>query len=553
MNDIAYIIPAYNPSDSLLQTVSELSVLCRCPIIVVNDGSSLNHNEIFNSIKGLENITVLAHAVNLGKGAALKTGLNHAYCEFSNIVGVVTVDADGQHLVNDAIKVKETLECNSNSLVLGTRTFEKSVPLRSKIGNTLTCKLFSFLVGRKLNDTQTGLRGIPRSMIPELLKVESNGYEFELDMLLLCKYGDREIIQKSIETVYLDENKSSHFNPLVDSLKIYFVLFRFGLVSLFTALIDYTIFYISYHLWSWLLVSQIAARAVAMVFNYTAVKRSVFYSQRKNSDTFPKYLLLVIISGILSYNLIQAITLRFGIPVIIAKATAEFIIFLANFAVQRDLIFTRRGEINNQTDWDSYYKKPYKTASVTRRFMLARLLSLINNFTPNTHNLKIAELGGANSCFVDDLIRQLPITEYHIYDNNDYGLKLLSDKFKNDHKVVVHNSNILNVHENRHYDVVYSVGLIEHFDSISTAEAIKAHFKLLRQGGILIITFPTPTFIYNITRKVSELLGLWIFHDERPLRGEEVMKTALTYGELLHNEILWRQVLTQQIMVFKLK
>lgn len=551
MNHISFVIPAYNPSNQLLQIVNQLSDTCGCRIIVINDGSSSDHQKIFYSLKKLENVTVLSHAVNLGKGAALKTGLNYAYCEFPDSIGMVTVDADGQHLVKDAIKVSKTLIENCHSLVLGARTFQNNIPLKSRIGNTLTVRIFSFLVGKKLNDTQTGLRGIPRGMVPSLLKVESNGYEFELDMLLLCKYENREIVENPIDTIYIDNNKSSHFNPLVDSLKIYFVLFRFGFVSLITTLIDYTVFFLSYYIWNQLLFSQIISRAFAMIFNYTAVKNSVFYSQRRISDTFPKYLLLVIVSGAISYNLIKVIASRYGIPVIFAKATAESVIFIANFAVQRDLIFTRREEIKQQTDWDSYYKKPYRTAGITRRFMLARLLFLVRKFVPPAPNFIIGEIGGANSCFIDGIIDNLPIKEYHVVDNNAYGLELLLNNNSYRSKVIVHNSDILNMQENNKYDVVFSVGLIEHFDTNGTAAAIEAHFNQLKRGGILIITFPTPTLLYKISRKISEILGLWIFYDERPLHVEEVFKTAKVYGDLLYKEILWRQVFTQQIMVFK--
>ena len=80
--------------------------------------------------------------------------------------------------------------------------------------------------GLSLRDTQTGLRGVPRALFEGLLNLRTHGYDFELDMLLLVKRSNIEIIEIPIETVYLEDNNSSHFNPLLDSLKIYMVFYK---------------------------------------------------------------------------------------------------------------------------------------------------------------------------------------------------------------------------------------------------------------------------------------------------------------------------------------
>ena len=252
---------------------------------------------------------------------------------------MVVVDADGQHLPVDAVRVARTLEMHPESLVMGVRAFDGSVPLRSRFGNAFTRTVFRLLTGKKLSDTQSGLRGIPKSMIPMLLKLSASGYEFELDMLLACKYTGRSIIEEPIRTVYLEGNQSSHFNPIIDSMKIYFVLFRFTLASLLSAAIDYTVFIIVFNLSASIPASQAAARTVSMGFNYSAVKRAVFYSGQKTATTFPKYLALVCVSGLVSYLLIEGLVLFLPVPVIVAKILAESVVFLANFAIQRDFIF----------------------------------------------------------------------------------------------------------------------------------------------------------------------------------------------------------------------
>jgi glycosyltransferase involved in cell wall biosynthesis len=338
---VTALIPAYNPSKELLSLVKELSGSDFSAIVVVNDGCNRECDSIFAEVEKVDKVILLRHAVNLGKGAALKTGLNHAYCYFADHIGVVTIDADGQHLIEDALKVAEELKKHPESLIMGVRGFDKNVPWRSKFGNNITKYLFRLLIGQKLTDTQSGLRGIPISFIRSLLKIGANGYEFELDMLLACKYTGRQIIEQPITTVYIDQNRSSHFNPLIDSMRIYFVLFRFTLAAIFSALIDNTVFILIYGFSSNILTSQVSGRAVSMIFNYSAVKKVVFYSDVKHGKTFPKYLSLVIISGFVSYLLIKGITMFSLLSVVPAKLVAESIVFLANFAIQRDFIFAQ--------------------------------------------------------------------------------------------------------------------------------------------------------------------------------------------------------------------
>lgn len=342
MEKIAALIPAYNPSADLVALVRNLAVDFAA-VVVVNDGSAKECEPIFLELGRIERVTLLRHGINLGKGAALKTGLNHIYCYFGDVIGAVTIDADGQHLKEDALKVAALLKENPEALIMGVRCFGNEVPLRSRLGNVLTKLLFRYLIGQELTDTQSGLRGIPFSFIPVLLGIGANGYEFELDMLLACKYGARRIVEQPISTVYLEDNRSSHFNPFIDSMKIYFVLLRFTFASLFSAVIDNIVFILIYGLSSSILSSQAGARAISMIFNYSAVRKAVFYSKLEHSRTFPKYLSLVVISGFVSYLLIKVITLWSPLPVVAAKVCAESLVFFVNFAIQRDFIFSRSG------------------------------------------------------------------------------------------------------------------------------------------------------------------------------------------------------------------
>ena len=340
--NIAILIPAYNPSEELASFVERLASANVRAVIVVNDGSGHGCGPTFQKLRRTGRAVLLEHAANLGKGAALKTGLHYACSNFDGLIGVVTADADGQHLVEDVLKVARWLESRPESLVIGTRTFESDVPLRSIIGNSCTKVLFRLLTGKRVSDTQSGLRGIPMQFVPKLLGIEANGYEFELEMLLAAKHGNRSIVEQEVRTVYIDGNRSSHFNVLRDSMKIYFVLFRFMLASLMTAAVDYTVFMIAFSIASNIFLSLYLARAIALAINYTAVKNLVFFSDQKHRVVFPRYVCLVIVNGLIAYAMINFLVASFAIKVVVAKIISELIIYFANFAIQRDFIFSSR-------------------------------------------------------------------------------------------------------------------------------------------------------------------------------------------------------------------
>lgn len=336
MQSVALIIPAYNPTDALIKLVEQVSQDFP-KIIVVDDGSNAVSKEIFRKLRG---IVLVEHIVNLGKGAALKTGMNAALTRWPDLVGVVTADADGQHLRSDIVCVAGKLIDNPKNLILGSRALKSNVPLRSFIGNRLTAVIFRILVGTWLTDTQSGLRGIPRDLCKILLRIKSNSYEFELDMLIYVHRWNWGILPVPIQTVYLDENKSSHFNPLLDSARIYFVFIRFLSSSLLTGIVDYVVFVSSFFATQNILLSTAYARGAGTLVNFSINKNIVFRSKGALIPTFIKYLLLVIVLGGASYALIQILIEYFGMSVLASKLTAEIVLYLANFAIQRDFIFT---------------------------------------------------------------------------------------------------------------------------------------------------------------------------------------------------------------------
>ncbi len=157
------------------------------------------------------------------------------------------------------------------------------------------------------------------------------------------KHRNRPIVEESIRTIYLADPSASHFSPLLDSLRISFVLLRFTLLSLATAALDNLVFWSLHMAGAGLLPSQAGARLAATLFNYPAARRSVFLSRESHRKLLPRYLLLVAASGTVAYHLIRVLHSSLGMRVMWAKLLAETALFILNFLIQRDFVFTRPG------------------------------------------------------------------------------------------------------------------------------------------------------------------------------------------------------------------
>lgn len=350
---IVVLIPAYKPGEALVKLARQL-VAMGFMVVVINDGSGMEFNYYFNMLP--TEALVLNHTVNRGKGRALKTGLEYIHRHFPSIEGVVTADADGQHVLEDIMKVSDELERHNGSLILGSRRFDGKVPLRSRLGNLLTRWIFAASTGKMLTDTQTGLRGIPYRMIPEMAQVEGDRYEYEMNMLLSAARGKTEIREVPIRTVYIRGNESSHFRAVRDSLMIYRRILKFGLSSLASFTLDFTILLILKQLTSSLdpslslLVSVAGARAASSVLNFMLNKKLVFESRGSAAAEALKYFTLA--GGILSanYGLLFLINIVLGINLVAAKVVTELVLYAASYRVQRNLVFREERHANQNID-----------------------------------------------------------------------------------------------------------------------------------------------------------------------------------------------------------
>lgn len=220
-SNVIAVIPVFQPDPGLWDLINAIRSIGIRRLVVVDDGSDPGFRRIFDQLEIIDGVTVLRHAVNLGKGQALKTAFNHVLLTWPSAIGVVTLDADGQHRPEDVQRVAESLVANPEALILGARDFDKSTPWRNHLGNRLSRWGFRILVGRRLADTQTGLRGVPMASLPKFLPLPSPGYAFELQMLIhACGRSRIPIVEIPIAAVYFEAENSSHFNSFIDSLKI---------------------------------------------------------------------------------------------------------------------------------------------------------------------------------------------------------------------------------------------------------------------------------------------------------------------------------------------
>lgn len=207
-----------------------------------------------------------------------------------------------------------------------------------------------------------------------------------------------------------------------------------------------------------------------------------------------------------------------------------------------------------RTDWDAYYRRPFFFSRITRGILRKRLLKAIHANLPDRHAFDVAELGGGGSCYMSSLLHRFTIRQYHVFDNNGSSLQKIPALAGSDYEsaVRIHSLDLLeNTVPELACNLVFSGGLIEHFDEEGTAKIIREHFRAAAQGGLVIFLFPMPSLLYRVTRALAELTGKWIFHDERPLTGDEVIRTAARYGKLIHRENIHSVLLSQTMLVFE--
>lgn len=340
MKDIFIIIPTLNPNIEILDSFLDKLTKEFDNILVYDDGCREEYQDYFKKLEK-KKITVLHHYVNLGKGRAMKDAFNYLLNEYPNLKGVVTADSDGQHSVKDIKKCAKEVLANPDSLILGCRDFDASnVPLRNRFGNKTTRNVLKLFVGLSVTDTQTGLRGLPKEVMIKFMTTAGDRFEYETNQLIDTLSKDVPIKEISIETIYVNGNTESHFNPIKDSLAIYKLFIKYIFASVSSFLIDIILFALFTKFLSGsfaILASTIIARVISSVYNYLVNANMVF--KNKNKSSFIKYAILCIIQMFVSGISVELLSKVVRINVVMIKLIVDLIIFVANFIIQREFIF----------------------------------------------------------------------------------------------------------------------------------------------------------------------------------------------------------------------
>lgn len=279
MTDIA-LIPVYCPEDRMVSLVKELKAR-GFSIVVIDDGSGAEYDAVFDAVQPYAEVR--RYSPNRGKGEALKCGLRLIADHFQPPYTVVTADADGQHRVEDIIKVCEQAVQHPESLILGKRTLNKTAPIKSRIGNGLTRVFYHLSTGRKVYETQTGLRAFSDKLLPHFLNLPGHRYEYEIEVMLQA--SDTDIIETDIETVYFDNNSASHFRPFIDTVSLNKEFFRYKLPSLTAGAVGYLLFAVLTALsGDWLLPSVIS-RMFTLLLKYV-LNKAVLFSEKAPVSRF---------------------------------------------------------------------------------------------------------------------------------------------------------------------------------------------------------------------------------------------------------------------------
>ena len=347
MNTVV-LIPAYQPEASFVPYVRELCASGCNRIVAVDDGGGEKYAAIFAQISALPGCTVLTHSVNRGKGRALKTGYEYILRHMAGAAGVVTADCDGQHSAKDVLRLSALLEKGGDGVILGSRTFgDKSIPLRSRFGNNVTSWIFALLYGQKLSDTQTGLRGIPMRHLGWMCGIEGERFEYETNVLIQCRLRKVPLEEMPIETIYLNENTGSHFNPVKDSIRIYKLMlksfFLFFASSLLCSLVDLGAFALFSKavfpegFSERLLLSTVLARAVSSLLHF-AINRGLVF-KNGGRGCIVRYYILAVVQLLCSWLLVEGLFALLGIDEVVIKAVVDVVLFFFSYRIQRAWVF----------------------------------------------------------------------------------------------------------------------------------------------------------------------------------------------------------------------
>ena len=357
LSKISVVLPSLDPDEKLVAVIDGLLEYGFSDIILVNDGSKPENLHYFTEAAAAHpEIHLLHHEVNRGKGAALKNAFRWFLRNRPEGLGVVTVDGDNQHHPEDTRACCEHM-LSTGHAVLGCRDFTLDhVPARSRFGNHTTSLIFKIFCGMTISDTQTGLRAIPRKYLETLTEVKGERFEYETNMLLAMKDHAIPFDEVKIRTVYIEENKSSHFHVIKDSWRIYKLIlahfFRYTVSSVVSAVVDTGGFALLSHLFQGFLqgfaltaAAAVLARVISSLLNFFMNQRLVFQTNAKTGKALVRYYMLAVPQMLAQVLLTQGAISLFGISDgqnglrTLVYAIVMTVLFIISYMIQQRWVF----------------------------------------------------------------------------------------------------------------------------------------------------------------------------------------------------------------------
>ena len=352
LRDLVLIIPSLNPDDKLVKTVRSMIEGGFSHILIVNDGSDKAHMGPFKWAELQPECEVAGYEENHGKGYALKYAYQYVLDHYSFAKGVVTADGDGQHSAEDTVNVGLKLLEDPSKYVFGCRDFsDPAVPAHNRFGNVTTRLVFRYLLGAKVSDCQTGLRALGTENLPKFLKVDGDRFEYESNAIMKAGSFGVEFAEIPIKTLYLDDNKSSHFRVIKDSYRIYKPILMYIASSIGAEFVDLLVFTIlsvlldEMHAAGYILIATVGARVCSSTFNFFFNKNLVFKAEGHSARSVLRYYATAASMMLLSYGLVTGLTLLFGaegLLVTLLKACIDLFLFFVNFRIQKVWVFTEK-------------------------------------------------------------------------------------------------------------------------------------------------------------------------------------------------------------------
>lgn len=348
---IPVVIPAYKPNQSLIRFVRNLNDRNVRDIVIVDDGSGVMFRNIFAQLYNELGCTIIEHAVNLGRGRALKSAFNALLSRRNpDMIGCVITDCYGSYSTEDITRIMAGLEKDSDKLIIGARIMDEALMSKSsRVGNKVQRWSYHTLLGINVTDCQSVLRAIPASYMQKLMNVSGEGYVFDTNMIIETKKNEIEVIEIPVKTRYSQRRTHQEMRTFKDNFPIYLTFAKYIFTSVAASIVDLILFTIlckilvnikSLNIASlYVALSTALARLVSATINYRLNYKLVFKTNTAQGKTFAKWVVLCIIQMALSATAVSMLHSCIGGEEVLYKIPVDIALFFFSYYFSREFVY----------------------------------------------------------------------------------------------------------------------------------------------------------------------------------------------------------------------